>query len=90
MFERFTDRARRVLVLAQEEARLLNHDFLGTEHILLGLIDERDGIAAQALATMGITLDGARAKVEETIPPRAVRQVNRRLPRERRGFWSYH
>jgi hypothetical protein len=69
MFERFTDRARRVLVLAQEEARLLSHSFIGTEHILLGLIAERDGIAAQALATLGISLDKVRAKVEETIIP---------------------
>ncbi|MCL4433218.1 MAG: ATP-dependent Clp protease ATP-binding subunit [Actinobacteria bacterium] len=67
MFERFTDRARRVLVLAQEEARLLNHSFIGTEHILLGLIHEGEGIAAQALNEMGITLEGARGKVEEMI-----------------------
>ncbi|MHB8262991.1 MAG: ATP-dependent Clp protease ATP-binding subunit [Acidimicrobiales bacterium] len=67
MFERFTDRARRVLVLAQEEARLLNHSFIGTEHILLGLIHEGEGIAAQALNEMGITLEGAREKVEEMI-----------------------
>ena len=67
MFERFTDRARRVLVLAQEEARLLNHSFIGTEHILLGLIGEGDGLAAQALATLGITPEAVRQKVEETI-----------------------
>ncbi len=67
MFERFTDRARRVLVLAQEEARLLNHSFIGTEHILLGLIGEGDGLAAQALATLGITPEAVRRKVEETI-----------------------
>jgi hypothetical protein len=67
VFERFTDRARRVLVLAQEEARLLNHDFIGTEHILLGLIVERDGIAAQALDALGISLDAVRENVEETI-----------------------
>ncbi len=58
-----------MLVLAQEEARLLSHSFIGTEHILLGLIAERDGIAAQALATLGISLDKVRAKVEETIIP---------------------
>jgi ATP-dependent Clp protease ATP-binding subunit ClpC len=67
VFERFTDRARRVLVLAQEEARLLNHDFIGTEHILLGLIHETDGVAAKALEQMGIELEDVRAKVEETI-----------------------
>ena len=67
MFERFTDRARRVLVLAQEEARLLNHSFIGTEHILLGLIHEGEGVAAKALESLGITLESVREKVEETI-----------------------
>ena len=69
MFERFTDRARRVLVLAQEEARLLNHNFIGTEHILLGLIHEGEGVAAKALESLGITLEAVREKVEETIGP---------------------
>jgi ATP-dependent Clp protease ATP-binding subunit ClpA len=69
MFERFTDRARRVLVLAQEEAALLNHDFIGTEHILLGLIHERDGVAAKALQSLGISLEAVREKVQETIGP---------------------
>ncbi len=69
MFERFTDRARRVLVLAQEEARLLNHNFIGTEHILLGLIHEGEGTAAKALESLGITLEAVREKVEETIGP---------------------
>ena len=69
MFERFTDRARRVLVLAQEEARLLNHGFIGTEHILLGLIHEGEGVAAQALEALGISLWAAREKVEETTGP---------------------
>jgi hypothetical protein len=67
VFERFTDRARRVLVLAQEEARLLNHGFIGTEHILLGLIHEGDGVAAQALAEMEISLEAVRAEVEDVI-----------------------
>jgi ATP-dependent Clp protease ATP-binding subunit ClpC len=67
VFERFTDRARRVLVLAQEEARLFNHGFIGTEHILLGLIRERDGVAAQALSELGITLEAVRTKVEEVV-----------------------
>ncbi len=69
MFERFTDRARRVLVLAQEEARLLNHSFIGTEHILLGLIHEGEGVAAKALESLGISLEAVREKVEETIGP---------------------
>jgi ATP-dependent Clp protease ATP-binding subunit ClpC len=67
MFERFTDRARRVVVLAQEEARLLNHDYIGTEHILLGLIHEREGVAARALTGLGISLEAVRAQVEEII-----------------------
>src|ERR1017187_9945997 len=67
VFERFTDRARRVLVLAQEEARMLNHSFIGTEHILLGLIHEGEGVAAKALESLGITLEAVREKVEETI-----------------------
>jgi ATP-dependent Clp protease ATP-binding subunit ClpC len=67
VFERFTDRARRVLVLAQEEARLLNHSFIGTEHILLGLIHEGEGVAAKALDSLGISLEAVREKVEETI-----------------------
>jgi ATP-dependent Clp protease ATP-binding subunit ClpC len=69
LFERFTDRARRVLVLAQEEARLLNHSFIGTEHILLGLIHEGEGLAAKALESLGISLEAVRDKVEETIGP---------------------
>ncbi len=67
VFERFTDRGRRVLVLAQEEASLLNHAFIGTEHILLGLIHEGDGVAARALADLAISLESVRERVEETI-----------------------
>ena len=67
MFERFTDRARRVVVLAQEEARMLNHNYIGTEHILLGLIHEGEGVAAKALESMNISLEGVRAQVEEII-----------------------
>lgn len=67
MFERFTDRARRVIVLAQEEARSLNHSYIGTEHILLGLIQEGEGVAAKALESMGIALDAVRQEVEEII-----------------------
>jgi ATP-dependent Clp protease ATP-binding subunit ClpA len=67
MFERFTDRARRVVVLAQEEARMLNHDSMGTEHILLGLIHEGEGVAAKVLESLGITLQAVRQQVEEII-----------------------
>ena len=67
VFERFTDRARRVVVLAQEEARLLNHNYIGTEHILLGLIHEGEGVAAKALESLGISLEAVRSQVEEII-----------------------
>ncbi|WP_235961921.1 MULTISPECIES: ATP-dependent Clp protease ATP-binding subunit [Corynebacterium] len=67
MFERFTDRARRVIVLAQEEARELNHNYMGTEHILLGLIKEGEGVAAKALESMGINLDDVRREVIDII-----------------------
>ena len=67
MFERFTDRARRVVVLAQEEARLLNHNYIGTEHILLGLIHEGEGVAARGLESLGINLEAVRSQVVEII-----------------------
>ena len=67
MFERFTDRARRVIVLAQEEARALQHNYIGTEHLLLGLIREGEGIAAKALTAKGVSLDDTRKQVEEMI-----------------------
>ena len=67
MFERFTDRARRVVVLAQEEARMLNHNYIGTEHILLGLIHEGEGVAAKSLESLGISLEAVRSQVEEII-----------------------
>jgi ATP-dependent Clp protease ATP-binding subunit ClpC len=67
MFERFTDRARRVVVLAQDEARLLNHDYIGTEHLLLGLIHEGKGVAAQVLEALGISLATVRQQVEDII-----------------------
>ncbi len=67
MFERFTDRARRVVVLAQDEAGLLNHNYIGTEHILLGLLHEGHGIAARVLESAGISLDAVRQQVEEII-----------------------
>src|ERR1700722_4959537 len=67
MFERYTDRARRVLVLAQEEARMLHHNYIGTEHLLLGLIHEHEGVAARALEALGISLEAVRQLVEEII-----------------------
>ena len=67
MFERFTDRARRVVVLAQEEARMLDHNYIGTEHLLLGLIHEGEGVAAKALEALGISLDAVRQQVEAII-----------------------
>jgi ATP-dependent Clp protease ATP-binding subunit ClpC len=65
MFERFTDRARRAVVLAQEEARMLHHDFIGTEHLLLGLLHEGDGTAAKALQALDISLEPVRREVAE-------------------------
>jgi ATP-dependent Clp protease ATP-binding subunit ClpC len=67
MFQRFTDRARRVVVYAQEEARLLDHNYIGTEHILLGLIREGEGVAARALDSLGISLQAVRLGTEEII-----------------------
>ena len=72
MFERLTERARRSMVLAQEEARLLGHPFIGTEHLLLGLIHEGEGVGAAALGRLGVSLDAVRAKVEETIGPAQI------------------
>ena len=69
MFERFTDRARRVVVLAQEEVRMLGHNYIGSEHLLLGLIREGDGVAAEALESLGISLVAGRQLVEEIIGP---------------------
>ena len=67
MFEKFTDKARRVVVLAQEEAKLLNHNYIGTEHILLGLIHEGEGVAAKALEALGINLEQGREQVQDII-----------------------
>src|SRR6266496_2988362 len=67
MFERFTDRARRVVVLAQEEARLLNHNYIGTEHLLVGMVHEGEGVAAEALEQVGVSLASVRAEVEKII-----------------------
>jgi hypothetical protein len=67
MFERFTDRARRVVVLAQEEATGLKHNYIGTEHLLLGLVREREGVASEALESLGISLEAVRSEVEQII-----------------------
>jgi ATP-dependent Clp protease ATP-binding subunit ClpA len=67
MFERFTEPSRRVVVLAQEEARMLNHNYIGTEHILLGLIHEREGVAARAIVSLGLTLESARDQVRDMV-----------------------
>ena len=79
MFERFTDRARRVVVLAQEEARHLNHNYIGTEHILLGLIHEGEGVAAQALETLDISLEAVRGEVTEIVG-RGAEQPSGHIP----------
>jgi ATP-dependent Clp protease ATP-binding subunit ClpC len=70
MFERFTDRARRVVVEAQQEARALGHDYIGTEHLLLGLIGEGGGVGAKALESLGVSAEGLRAAVAEMVEPR--------------------
>ena len=72
MFERFTDRARRVLVLAQDESRELGHNYLGTEHVLLGLIREGEGVAGKVVLAQGLTRDSVRAKIEEMVGPSAT------------------
>ena len=83
VFERFNDRARRVVVLAQEQARMLNHNYIGTEHILLGLVRERDGIAAMALGSLNIRLDAVRREVEEIIGRGQAAKIGRASCRER-------
>jgi Clp amino terminal domain, pathogenicity island component/UvrB/uvrC motif len=85
MFQRFTDRARRVVVLAQEEARMLDHEYVGTEHILLGLIREDGGVAAQALASLGITEEAARRQVEEIVGRGEAGPAGGHLPITPRG-----
>lgn len=72
MFERFTDSARRVIVLAQDEARMLNHNWIGTEHILLGLIREKEGAAAQTLESFGVPIEAVRERVNEMVGPGSV------------------
>ena len=69
LYDRFTDQARQVMVLAEDEAHLLHHAFIGTEHLLLGLIDQGDGLAATVLTSPGISVEAVREKVQETIGP---------------------
>jgi ATP-dependent Clp protease ATP-binding subunit ClpA len=69
MFERFTERARQVVVLPQDEACILRHNYIGTEHILLGLLREEDGLAARALDTLDITVEEVRAQVARIVSP---------------------
>jgi ATP-dependent Clp protease ATP-binding subunit ClpC len=80
VFERFTDRARRAVVQAQEEARALNHDFIGPEHILLGLVGEGQGVAAKALESLGIRLETVRERVEDTVPPGLYSRPSGHIP----------
>ena len=80
MFERFTDRARRVVVRAQEEARALDHDYIGTEHILLGLLREGQGVAAKALASLGIGQEVVRQRVGDVVPPGQVEARSGHIP----------
>jgi ATP-dependent Clp protease ATP-binding subunit ClpC len=80
MFERFTDRARRVVVLAQEQARTLNHNYIGTEHLLLGLLREGDGVAAKALGALGISLEAVRAQVQATVGQGLRGPTGRHIP----------
>jgi ATP-dependent Clp protease ATP-binding subunit ClpC len=80
MFERFTDRARRAVVQAQEEARTLNHDFIGTEHILLGLVGEGQGVAAKALESLGVSMEAVRQRVEDIVPPGQVEVRTGHIP----------
>jgi ATP-dependent Clp protease ATP-binding subunit ClpC len=89
MFERFTDRARRVVVSAQEEARMHNHDHIGTEHLLLGLIHEGEGAAVRALESLEISLAAVRYQVEEMIGQGSRRRPGpSRSPRAPRRRWS--
>jgi ATP-dependent Clp protease ATP-binding subunit ClpA len=79
MFERFTDQARRVVVVAQEESRKLGHDYIGTEHILLGILGAGESVAVQALASLGVSLEAAREQVEEIVG-RGSHQVSGHIP----------
>jgi len=80
MFNRFTERARKVIILAKEEARRFNHDYIGTEHILLGLIREGEGVAAAVLQKMGVSLENIRLEVEKLVQPGPTTQIIGDIP----------
>ncbi|MDD5155691.1 MAG: ATP-dependent Clp protease ATP-binding subunit [Candidatus Omnitrophica bacterium] len=80
MFNRFTERARKVIILAKEEARRFNHDYIGTEHILLGLIREGEGVAAAVLQKMGVSLENIRLEVEKLVQPGPATQIMGDIP----------
>src|SRR5580704_12593907 len=80
MFERFTNRARHVVVLAQEEARQLQHNYIGTEHILLGLLGEPGGLAVRALERFGMTLDSTRDEVRDMVGPGKGAKLSGHIP----------
>ncbi len=80
MFNRFTERARKVIILAKEEAKRFNHDYIGTEHILLGLIREGEGVAASVLEKMGLSLENIRLEIEKLVQPGPTTQIIGDLP----------
>ncbi len=80
MFNRFTERARKVIILAKEEARRFNHDYIGTEHILLGLIREGEGVAAAVLQKLGVSLENIRLEVEKLVQPGPTTQIIGDIP----------
>ncbi|MCK9594575.1 MAG: ATP-dependent Clp protease ATP-binding subunit [Candidatus Omnitrophica bacterium] len=80
MFNRFTERARKVIILAKEEAKRFNHDYIGTEHILLGLIREGEGVAANVLEKMGVSLENIRIEIEKLVQPGPATQIMGDLP----------
>jgi ATP-dependent Clp protease ATP-binding subunit ClpC len=80
VFERFTERARQVVVFAQDEARALRHNYIGTEHLLLGLLREEEGVAARTLVSVGMTLERARAEVERIVGIGEVELTSGQIP----------
>ena len=80
MFNRFTERARKVVILAKEEARRFNHDYIGTEHILLGLIREGEGVAAAVLEKLGLSLENIRLEIEKLVQPGPATQIIGDIP----------
>src|SRR3990167_8564317 len=80
MFNRFTERARKVVILANEEARRFNHDYIGTEHLLLGLIKEGEGVAAAVLQNLGLSLDAIRLEIEKLVKPGPATVVSGDIP----------